>query len=193
MATKEPTIALLKSTKVIKMTEKNEDDAEMATYIIVPSDREEQEKIAEKIFSFFLAKCGYRIIQKDTFDGRPTVKTKNSDGLTVVFCLDLRAKVINMQFEMPLLRWISPNGRQLANTIIDLCWETRRVNILLDREAGAIVLMTAIDIGNLPFEAIADVIETRWQEMEEISKSVAITNFAKVCQDQEEINSSQKI
>jgi len=34
------------------MTEKDEDDAGMATYIIVPSDREEQEKIAEKIFHF---------------------------------------------------------------------------------------------------------------------------------------------
>lgn len=161
------------------MIERDEDGSEeMAAYIIVSPDKKEQERIAEKFFSFFLTKCGYQIRQSDTFDGKPIIQTENSNGLTVIFCLDIGAGIINMQYKIPLLYCVSAHNRKLADAIIDLCWETRRVNILLDRETREIVLMTAIDISNLSFEAIADVIENRWQEMVEISNSAMIAEFA---------------
>ncbi len=154
-------------------------DDEGEVYIIVPPVEEMQGKISD-LFLTALSSHGYEVIRGEVVDGKAVALAKNPAGISVTFLLDPASKEIQMMHTMPLVYRISVHDHGLAEKIMDVSLQTRRVSVLLDRNTREIVLITAIDLLGTPsFNEIFQSIKNRWQEIEEIRNS-GIAEFVDV-------------
>ena len=147
------------------------DDADKL-HIILPSVEGVQERMSGDLFSLVLMGHKYEVSKSEIVNGKALILAKNPAGAYVTFLLDPISREIQMMYTMALLYRISVRDHDLAQRILDLSLQTRRVSILLDRDMREIVLITAIDLlGSPSFDEIIESVESRWREIEEIRNS----------------------